>query len=350
MARGNKDVLVAVGVVLLVVTLCQAQLKCKNDKGGNVDWWTALKFPDGRKYAYGDSSASTLKTSSNTFSTRSASALNATLSQLFPSPASTTYFFYNDQPPTTTREIMGDDAHAKGVLAVDDKGTGFWLVHSTPLFPKGPSKTSKFAYMEDSQVENGQSFLCVSFSTWNAFQNIGAHLLTLRPDIYDSKITTKAKTSAPNLNTLFTGGYTKVSAISDKTLNTAGGAKFKAIAKSGYFPRGYDLWDEVVAPKLRVNLFVQTWRNGAGDPLVNNCTASYKVNNVEKMNLLGVSWKAGSDHSKWAVSASTSSNWVCIGDVNRMASQGVRGGGTLCIQNTNLAKSIRSAVTVTKCT
>ena len=339
---------VVFAVLCVLVATCHAQIKCKNERGTTADWWVALKYPDSRNYAYADTSSSALKNSTNTFaSSSSTTALSATLSQLYQGLKTVSYVFYSDQPPTKKREIEGDKAHSKGVLAVDDNGSGFWLIHSTPLFPKGPSSSSKFAYMEDSQVNNGQNFLCVTFNGWSAFQNIGAQLLTVRPDIYDSKLTSKATKSAANLKSLVDGQYVKTGLTSIKTITSAGGTQFRSFAKSGYYPRGTDLWDEFVAPNLRNSLLVQTWRNGAGGPMPNNCTAKYKVNNVENMNLLKVEWKATTDHSKWAVSSS--STWYCGGDVNRMDSQGDRGGGALCFQNSKLSSSVRSALSSTKC-
>ena len=61
------------------------------------------------------------------------------------------------------------------------------------------------------------------------------------------------------------------------------------------------------------------------------------------------------DHSKWAVSYSTShrlqsdGNFVCIGDINRMDTQKKRAGGTVCFQNkfawkafTGIVKTVES--------
>jgi hypothetical protein len=44
-----------------------------------------------------------------------------------------------------------------------------------------------------------------------------------------------------------------------------------------------------------------------------------------------VAWPETHDHAKWGIS--THSNWVCVGDINRMISQRKRGGGTIAFQN-----------------
>lgn len=103
-----------------------------------------------------------------------------------------------------------------------------------------------------------------------------------------------------------------------------------------------DLYSQIVAPGLAVDLLVETWRRGAGGPLTSNCTGGpYKVYNIENVNLPLVespqattgSWKYISDHAKWAVSTDAEKPFSCIGDINRMASQFRRGGGTVCFKS-----------------
>ncbi|PIO65012.1 hypothetical protein TELCIR_13339 [Teladorsagia circumcincta] len=45
-------------------------------------------------------------------------------------------------------------------------------------------------------------------------------------------------------------------------------------------------------------------------------------------------FKYTKDHSKLARSADSTRPWVCIGDVNRMTTQYIRGGGTTCLSST----------------
>ena len=98
-----------------------------------------------------------------------------------------------------------------------------------------------------------------------------------------------------------------------------------------------------MAPELETDLLVETWRRGAGTPLSSNCSYEYKVNNVESVELnfaAGSSisrtspWSYLEDHSKWAISVSKP--LTCIGDINRMASQAKRGGGSLCFDDASV--------------
>ena len=61
----------------------------------------------------------------------------------------------------------------------------------------------------------------------------------------------------------------------------------------------------------------------------------------------GTVWKGTSDHSKWAVTASSSTATTCIGDINRFCSQESRGGGTLCLTDSGLWQTMSEAVTST---
>jgi hypothetical protein len=51
---------------------------------------------------------------------------------------------------------------------------------------------------------------------------------------------------------------------------------------------------------------------------------------------LGVpwAWPETNDHAKWGITVD--SDWVCVGDINRMKSQEKRGGGTIAFQEPTL--------------
>ena len=228
-------------LTVLVVTLCvvlqqhaAAGFKCRSDGNADVDWWIAFKYPnpDGRSYSYTDaaagSSSYTLQRSAGSYNPGSKSSLNYTLSQIYGKPAnSLTYVLYNDDPPSAAAllqhhqeqqqqgELAHDDdgyrrrqvdellaaqkAHAKGIIAFDNTGAGFWLVHSVPKFPVSPSSSGAFQYMDDSQVKYAQSFLCVSFSGWSTWNQVGLQMQYFRPQFYPSSVSTTAQTNVPNL-------------------------------------------------------------------------------------------------------------------------------------------------------
>lgn len=48
-----------------------------------------------------------------------------------------------------------------GVIAFDSQ-SGFWLIHSTPLFPPIRAHGYSYPYTAD---KHGQSFLCISMAT-----------------------------------------------------------------------------------------------------------------------------------------------------------------------------------------
>jgi hypothetical protein len=45
-------------------------------------------------------------------------------------------------------------------------------------------------------------------------------------------------------------------------------------------------------------------------------------------------WPETHDHAKWGITVD--SDWVCVGDINRMVSQEKRGGGTIALQDPTL--------------
>lgn len=230
LARASPSLPIAVVVTILLVASGAHAFQCLSDSGKAVDWWIAFKYPnpDGRAYSYTDAAASgssyALARSSHSFSTGQASALNYTLSQLYSKTAnSLSFVLYNDDPPAAAKRDNDNDgngdgsdafepaspfrrqvaaaqkAHAKGVIAFDNSGNGFWLVHSVPKFPVSPMSSAKFQYMDDSQVKYAQSFLCVSFSGWATWNTIGTQMQYFRPQFYPSQMSTTGQQNAANL-------------------------------------------------------------------------------------------------------------------------------------------------------
>lgn len=111
-----------------------------------------------------------------------------------------------------------------------------------------------------------------------------------------------------------------------------------------------DLYDTLVAPTLKTDLVVETWRRGSEIPL--DCKLTYHANDalsihvsfntfpfetfrlvaivsLDEISLSTEDLQVGSttafsytkDHSKMAHSADMTKPWVCIGDINRMVSK-----------------------------
>ena len=81
-----------------------------------------------------------------------------TVKQMYGGANSVSSLSYNDQPANGRSAADTYYAHAKGMLAFDNK-EGFWIVHSTPSTPS-PDYAS---YYDESP--NAQHVLCVSLST-----------------------------------------------------------------------------------------------------------------------------------------------------------------------------------------
>ncbi|CAL1536555.1 unnamed protein product [Lymnaea stagnalis] len=345
-------------------------LECLDPNGKTVDWYIIYKAPSfpksdnwifkhGLAYYYLDVNNQNLMLSATAIND-SSSPITNTLMQIYNSKDTSPilYMLYNDQPPKTpANSVTG--GHTKGVIGFDkSKSSGFWLVHSTPKFP--PQKASGYHWNIGASI-NGQAFLCVTFP-YKELGNIAGQLWYNQVHIYDKKVTADYLEDFPILNRLIN----KTSPPGKPWFNVTNlasqkGQVFRSFAKSGKF--GADLYDSLVAPDLKQDLFVETWLRAKGDELNSSCTAPYKVYRVKNITLPGgVEFSEDKDHSKWAVTSGnafrltyrsekvlteqTSNDWTCIGDINRMASQFKRGGGTMCLQNPNVWSAFRKSVAV----
>ena len=114
-----------------------------------------------------------------------------------------------------------------------------------------------------------------------------------------------------------------------------GGLAFQVIAKNRKWNK--DFWNDLVGPTLKADMNVETWIRGKIPPVLDS-DGIHKTYDVKYIDLspLGVpwTWPETHDHAKWGITVD--SDWVCVGDINRMVSQEKRGGGTIAFQDAKL--------------
>lgn len=315
------------------------------DESGNpIDWWFAYKVPKltktatsvsavGYEYLYFDPSRKSVEKSPFAL-TDGKGAIDQTLAALFGivtrggADAETVgWLLYNDELPADVgRKDVGADGHTKGVLAFDTASkTGFWLLHSWPKYPDpGVAGMPTPIY--------GQTFLCLSLDI-GTLEQIAAQMCDHQvPQVYDARIPASLdkKSSLTVLAQPLDPNPTGDSDVID--CKTVGGMPFKVIAKN----RGWakDFWNDLVGPTLGSDMDVETWIRGKIPPTLDS-DGIHKTFDVKYVDLapLGVpyAWPETHDHAKWGVTVD--SDWVCVGDINRMVSQEKRGGGTIAFQN-----------------
>lgn len=250
------------------------------------------------------------------------------------------YELFSNRINPKFRPSATDFGHTKGTLFFD-KTSGIWLVHSVPKFPPPDG----YAY-PTSGHDYGQTMLCMTFK-YSELNKIGTQLYFNRPNIYSSFLPTDMASANPDLAKAIAGQYaTGQPSSSIIDLTTSAGTTFKSFAKSKDF--NADLYDGIVAPTLKADMLVESWRRGSAIPLA--CSKAYHANDA-------LSIKVGStqefsytkDHSKMARSTDTTKPFLCIGDINRMTSQYVRGGGTLCTNSNFLWQAFNVIKTENTC-
>ncbi|KAA0177505.1 hypothetical protein FNF27_01282 [Cafeteria roenbergensis] len=312
-----------------------AGIGCRDEQGQPVDWFAAIKRNNSFGYAYMGPKSSDFSQSSMLLSDPSAGSISLTLAQLYGNQ-SLSYLFYNDEPPSSSSP--SSYAHAKGVVGMDDSLDGFWLVHSTPRWPSGPSEANGYPGMPDMELTYGQSFLCISVSGAAALETIGQALVLDKPSVYDGSVSKRVGNASPAMTDVINKKWSGLPNCDMTQLKSSGGAVFSVFAKSSQWAD--ELYSKCVAPKLGAQrLVVESWiRGGACDP---QCGAN-EVLDVGNVEIAGWGWRETQDHSKWA--ATSDGRTGCIGDINRMTSQAKRGGGTVCTEAGALGRSLAKAV------
>ncbi len=322
---------------LLSFTTAIHALSCLSMDGTNTDSWTILKAPqtaDQFLFAEGQSALTQPAISLNSTTD---GAMAFTLQQLW-NRTDVSYLLYNDEPPLANSYNF-TVGHAKGVLALDTKGTGFFLVHSIPKFPLGPLETSSYIGFFKNAYTYGQNAYCVSI-TGETADRIAYGLHLVLPSIYEASLTNEVKKNYPNITSLAQGSYSTAPLCVFHSLQTINGTPFTFFSKSTQW--NDDLWSACIAPQLQVNLEVESWIRGS--EIGPSCDGTYTVLDTKALKFQdfpSFSWSSYDDHSKWSVGP----NWTCHGDINRMTTQYVRGGGAICVKGVgyDLQKAIVSA-------
>lgn len=329
----------ATSILALALHVVTAKISCMDETGSPVSSFHILKGNNGDDTWYAKGGKLT-QTDSGMGGDKGA--IPFTLDQYYNSlPSDYAYAVYNDDDDegktSTTR------AHAKGVVMFD-ASSGFWLIHSLPRYPSrrdvGPEDLPSETY--------AQSFICLTLDTKVGLEAIGKQLQLMWPNIYDGEMSASLAELYPAFDMALNGSHTRGTEPQTATFTTTGGEAFTHYAKAKECECG--LYDDVVAPGLKADLYVETWMNGRLDNKIpSSCKSDGFKYNVQDISLVrmpdGTDWAETQDHSKWAVSASASVSTVCVGDINRQYSQADRGGGTMCYKNKDVWQAFSSVVT-----
>jgi len=358
--------------------------RCLDPNGHAVDFFYAFKYPGGWNYAYMTKGSHMAKQSG--LMNASNSAISRTLDQLYANSAKLAYAMWNDEIPHG-QTVAAPRAHAKGVLAYGGSG-GFWLTHSVPAFPLPPAheKNSQSSYAAAKSPTYGQSFLCITigsaaldaidklfpidrmvvyasadpahagagFDAWALNETKGhaeamdiegeedGHAMDIDSHHPDHMNVEMADVEHQPMH--LQGGHANVQPTDSLVLpiKSAGGQTFVGFAKGAKFAQ--DLYEGLVAPHFNKPFVTETWQNGVGN-LPSFCKGSaynYTVKNSDGVKFPNANWGEHQDHSKWAVSEDGSI--FCVGDINRQVGQTKRGGGTVCIQDSSLAGTMRAVI------
>lgn len=316
-------------------------LSALDESGTPVDWWFAYKVPmltrdastvsaTGYEYVYYDANVGKVVQSPNLL-TDGKGALDLTLASIFDSPGATTgWILYNDEMPADAkRKDTASFGHTKGVIAFDTAShSALWLLHSWPKYADpGAAAMPTPIY--------GQTFLCISLdmATANA---IAAQMSNHQvPQVYEPRI--PATLTRSDALYLLTQPLNPNPPGDSNVLEctSRGGLAFKVIAKNREWAR--DFWNDLVGPTLGADMDVETWIRGKIPPTLDS-DGIHKTFDVKFIDLrpLGVpyTWPETHDHAKWGLTVD--SDWVCVGDINRMISQEKRGGATIAFQDARL--------------
>ena len=349
-----------VGLTFFDLVQPLSNVGCMNEKGEPVDYWVIIKKPQGTDYFYYDSTDKVFETSPHSLNDTTNGALTHTVKQLWQKDIN--YVIYNDQIPSIYNDIyndiynisLADDdnagkyGHTKGLFAFAHVD-GFWLTHSIPLFPLGPNDSDHYRGLGSNAKTYAQNMLCVTMGI-TALNDLAKLFLLNRPQIYDSQLLHDDTDYIKPIKQLVDGKYSTLKQCESSQLETSGGHPFKVYAKTAEWNN--DLYAGCVTPQEQDTLLVESWIRGKAEGPV--CPISdYNTLDIHYLSFVvgsgidsrssGIDsrWSETQDHSKWAITEIK--DVICMGDINRMTSQYLRGGGTACFTDTILHHVLKQA-------
>ncbi len=306
------------------MALLLASLACMSDITRQAtEYWYMIKYPQGFKYSYGEHN-SPLKDSVYDLQDTDRGSVTWTMEQLW-TLTNISYVIYNDESPLNS-SYNPAYGHTKGIVATDGN-QGFWLQHSTPKWPLGPTYTPSYEGLTSNGFDYGQHFFCLTLSN-DEIERLAGHLELNRPNIQDLQIGPEA---GDNMTSLATGHYSTVPVCETIVLRTDS-HDWTVFAKTKQWYN--ELYSACIEPALNQPLEVESWIRGSA------CKPTASVHDIEAVNFNNHSWSEYNDHSKWAVGTRS----VCFSDINRMTTQASRGGGAICVEDEQIYEDFSSAV------
>jgi len=299
-------------------------ISCKDESGADTTSWTIFKLPAGTTYLYYEKNT-TFHTSPYSLNDTTHGSLTHTMDQLWKD--SPQYILYNDEQPFQVNYNF-TVGHTKAVLMWNRYG-GIMIQHSIPKFPYGPKLVEEYSGIPNNAYTYGQHITCFPL-TLGDLKIISYSLPLAIPNIYDS--------SCAGIECLGNFGNVIAGAYNTSTICTQGELHNMYMMFQKTTQWGKDLWADCVGFYLQSNLQVESWIHG--NAIGPTCWPFHTVD-VSSLDFLGYSFSEYNDHSKWAISASP---LVCFGDINRMTTQFIRGGGAFCWADYGLWNILSNAI------
>ncbi|KAH8381699.1 hypothetical protein KR093_010694 [Drosophila rubida] len=328
--------------LLALAANVSGEVSCKDEHNNDVDWWFMVSL-NNRQYIYVSSENSgSWQNSFEEIRRDYRSRAGRTLESL----KRKEHLFmvaYNDV--FTNGTTFNTKGAARGWIATDGR-TGVWLVHSMPEFPAIDGED--YRNQPNPVHDMGHSFLCLTLTT-DAVEQAAQMLQLYRPHFYHVR-NTLYPGKFPQLRLALDPNSDPFDTEQDLQISTVKGQQFRLF---GRHPKSKkELYAQIVAPALGVDLFVRTDRKAESEPLPNKCDHNKVYNVKEVVSPHGKFQSAAQNQAKWAVSVKTGvklfwlwrvggNDWTCIGDLNRDQAHQSRGGGAICLEDSAVADRFR---------
>ncbi len=309
-------------VLCITISLVNASISCLDESNNKVQSWTIFKMPQGTAYYYYDINTKLLEQSKYSLNDTTNGALTNTILQLWNHETDSTlnYVLYNDEPPSSPPYNLSV-AHSKGFW-IWDNTSAVIVTHSIPKFPTGPQESNEYIGLLSNAWTYGQVLTCLTV-TPEEIEAMTHYLEITDPLVYETTIESLSRQGTK-------GGLKEIKQQTDIPCNT-----YLLENRYLWFVKSpstqVDIWSTCISTYFATEMQVESWLHGT-DPDGPTCS-TYDTVDIQNLEFGESQISNYDDHSKWGIGESP---LVCVGDLNRMESQMVRGGGVYCWKDPSL--------------
>ncbi|KRX80399.1 Deoxyribonuclease-2-alpha [Trichinella sp. T6] len=325
-------------VIVIMISLKNSMAQvatCKNDAGGDIDWFLVYKPPNLLDTKIIKSEINpTWSNSGATIDSDAGHSIRTTMADFVANNGNINVLAYSDDPPNLPP--MNEKSKAKGVLLVHN-GAAAWFVHTAPNFLAhlGP-------YLwPAAETPKGHMFLCLSLNVAQ-LNSVAKAIRYQEPFIYANNLSPALLNLHNELSNLAKGVQIRVTPFLEHakfTTKSANGAAANIDAFGKHTKSFADMYARVLKNKFAANIRIWAPSDTRSKSI---CKGQYQLRKIASpMQFAGSQVSREADSARWALIEGK--NTVCFTTNDYKMNEKRIPGAAVCLENAGVYTAFTAA-------